>query len=100
MYGRRGCWADRYMGRYMGSEKTNQYKIVPTLACVCEWSDEMRNTGRQVNNKWTDVEATLSQRSVHVYPNFNPLRQTTFKKSLSKNMREKPTNTPIIHSVY
>jgi len=37
MYGWPGSSADRYMGRYMGSEKTNQYVNIPRFACVCGW---------------------------------------------------------------
>ena len=37
MNGWPGSWAVRYMGRYRGSERTNQYMNVPRLACVCGW---------------------------------------------------------------
>jgi hypothetical protein len=55
----------------MGSEKTNQYMILPRLACVGGWSEERRNTGRKVNNIMNGCEEDLmsAKRRLHVFPN-------------------------------
>jgi hypothetical protein len=70
MNGWPGSWAERYMGRYIGSEKTNQYMNVRRITCVCGWQDERTNTGRQINKQLDTCgdELAVSQ-SAPVFPN-------------------------------